>query len=262
VLNYFDVHKPYLPPEPYLTKFAASTRRFHETPMFEGADFTGMTPDQLQRDIDAYDGAIRFVDDAFESLLSELEVRKLRSNTIVIVTSDHGEAFGDHGIYTHRAALYLDEIRVPLIVSWPGRLPARRVHQPVSIAAVPATLLELIGETRPGIFPRRSVAPLWTGEEPAKADEPPIAELAHQPDEPFAGHPVVHGAMRSVVGRQYHLIVHTKFGAELYDWVADPRELNNLVGTPEGVRIAGELSRLLDLRLSKAAGVRRPGARP
>jgi arylsulfatase A-like enzyme len=259
VLNYFDVHKPYLPPEPFLTRFAESKERFDATPMFDGADFPSMTADQRQRDLDAYDGAIRFVDDAFGRLLAELETRDLRTNTVVVVTSDHGESFAEHGIYTHRAALYLQEIRVPLVFSWPDRLPAVRLLQPVSIAAVPATLLEILGASAAHVFPRPSIARFWMGGAVPTDDDLPIAELAHQPDEPFAGHPVVHGAMRSVVTERWQYIVHDKFGPELYDLAQDPKELTNLAGTPEGRRIVGELAAVLDARRSKATAASKPG---
>ncbi len=254
ILNYFDPHKPYLPPEPYLTKFAASRDKFYATAMFDGNDFTQMTSAQMQRDIDSYDGAISFVDQEIDHLLGDLQARGILSNTLVVITSDHGESFGEHGMYTHRNALYLEGIRVPLILSWMGHLPAGvQVKHPVSIAALPATLLETLGQSRPAEFPVPSLVHWWR-EPSLQTEEPtPLSELAHLPEEPFKRHPVVHGAMKSLLSPQYHYIVHDKFGPELYDWVQDPPELNNLIRTPEGKKIAEEFSASLQRMLTAPA---------
>jgi len=268
-LNYFDAHKPYLPPEPFLTKFAASKERFYNTPMFDGSDFTKMTADQLQLDIDSYDGAIAFVDDAIGRLLAGLQVRGALSNTLVVVTSDHGESFGEHGMFTHRNALYLEGIRVPLIFYWPEHLPAGlRVQQPISIAALPATVLEILGDAKQPEFPHPSLVHFWRNPSAQAEGQIPLAELAHMPDEPFKRHPVVHGAMKSLLSPRWHYIVHDKFGAELYNWVQDSAELNNLVGTPEGKKVAEEFSALLQgmltppTRASRGSGPRSSSREP
>ena len=257
VMNYFDVHKPYLPPEPYLTKFAASAEAFHKTTMFDDPDFTKMTPAQLQRDIDAYDGAISYVDDAFGRLIDELRASGVLANTIVVVTSDHGESFGEHGMYTHRNALYLEGIRVPLFVSWPGHVPSgARFTQPVSLTSLPSTLLDLLGDAGQTTFPRPSLTGDWNARSPAGREDGALSELAYQPDEPFAGHPVVHGSMKSLVTSRWHYIVHDKFGEQLYDWRNDPGELQDLIATPEGRQVADTFAQELKRLMS---GASKPG---
>jgi arylsulfatase A-like enzyme len=256
MLNYFDAHQPYLPPEPYLTKFAASKDQFNRTIPFDGSDFTKMTPDQLQHEIDAYDGAINYIDEAFGRLMADLMTAGRATDTLIIVTSDHGESFGEHGMYTHRNALYLEGIRVPLILSWPGHFPSGvQVKQPVSITQVPATILDVLGDSQQTTFHGPSLVNWWKAGGPPVEREPAIAELAHQPDEPFAGHPVVHGSMRSVIDDRWHYIVHDKFGEQLYDWVNDPQELNNMVATPDGRPVA---DRFVALLRTKVAGVNTP----
>lgn len=77
------------------------------------------TIDQL---IDDYDATIRFVDERLGELLRGLEALGLMETALVIITSDHGEAFLDHGIYAgHGLTLYEEEVRVPLIVKFPGK---------------------------------------------------------------------------------------------------------------------------------------------
>ena len=77
----------------------------------------------MKRDIlmarDCYDDCIAFLDDQLGRLLDELRGQGLLDNTVVIITSDHGEAFGDHGLFGHASSLYLDEIGVPLVILSP-----------------------------------------------------------------------------------------------------------------------------------------------
>ncbi|MBC7896710.1 MAG: sulfatase, partial [Cytophagaceae bacterium] len=99
-LNLYDAHLPYDPPAPWDSKFG-----------------TARTP------LDLYDGGIAYMDDALGALFRELASRGVLDRTLVIVSSDHGEAFGEHGLHGHGNSLYRTEIHVPLVVSLPGRVP-------------------------------------------------------------------------------------------------------------------------------------------
>lgn len=229
-MNYFDVHDPYTPPEPYRSKYASTPDPGGLINGFMERYSPSLTPEQIQTEIDAYDGSIAYVDDQIKALFSELEGRGLLENTIVIVTSDHGESFGEHGILQHSASLYLPEIHVPLIVWAPGKVPAgKTVETPVTIAALPSTILSLVNVTDDP-FPGPSLALLISGEAPADWPDP-ISELAQ-----MAGaaqvNPSTHGAMKSVVGAEMQYITHEKFGEELYNWRTDPQETTNLVDEP------------------------------
>src|SRR5690606_4189905 len=101
-LNLFDAHHPYLPPPPFDTLFGPLLPG-RDPGMVEGRTFT---PRELQAEIDAYDGGIAYQDRQLALLLEELERRGELENTIVIVTSDHGEEFGEHGVFTHGNSLY------------------------------------------------------------------------------------------------------------------------------------------------------------
>jgi len=123
-LNYFDAHASGYQPLP----------RYHE---LLGVGSSGR---------DRYDAAIRYLDDEIDRLLSTLRDRDVLDRTIVVVTSDHGEQFGEHGLTGHGNSLYLPVVHVPLLVRYPARLPgARRVSEPVSLRDVPATILGLAG---------------------------------------------------------------------------------------------------------------------
>jgi arylsulfatase A-like enzyme len=90
----------------------------------------------------AYDGEVAFVDHHLGRVLATLREGPLWANTVVIVTSDHGEAFGEHGMIRHGFELWEELVRVPLLVRVPG-LPSHRVAQRRSAIDLVPTVLEL-----------------------------------------------------------------------------------------------------------------------
>jgi len=231
-MNYFDVHDPYTPPEPYRSKYASVPNPGGLINGFMERYHPELTPEQLQSEIDAYDGSISYVDDQIKNLFGELEQRGLFENTIVIITSDHGESLGEHGLLQHSASLYLEEIHVPLIVWGIDNIPAGKViNTPVSLTALPATILSLtnsIEET----FPGPSLSLLLIKDDNAATNWPnPISEVA-QMDGAAEQNPSTHGEMKSVVDAETQYIVHENFGEELYNWRTDPQELSNLINDP------------------------------
>jgi len=249
-LNYFDLHDPYLPPQPFRNKFSSVRNPGGRINSHAGRDFPVLTPAQLQAEIDAYDGAVACVDAAIGKLLSELDKRQLTNDTIVVVTADHGEDFGEHRLLGHGNALYWTTIHVPLALRWPSRVPAGvHIEVPVTNQALPATLMELLGMANQRVFPGPSLARLWQdpGEPPDSAW--PLAELAKQPCNPTFKVPACLGAMKSLVTSQWHFILHEKFGPALYDWRADPGEEHDLSKTPDGQRVVAEfISRLKQIQ--------------
>ncbi|MBK9925998.1 MAG: sulfatase-like hydrolase/transferase [Anaerolineales bacterium] len=244
-INYFDVHDPYTPPEPYRSKYASSPNPGGLINGFMERYHPDLTPEQLQSEIDAYDGSISYVDDQIKALFSELEQRGLSKNTIVILTSDHGESLGEHGLLQHSASLYLNEIHVPLIVWGPGHVPSgKSIDTPVTLTALPSTILSLIGSSNNDPFPGPSLAILMSGDD-VPADWPdPISEVAQ-----FSGaaeqNPSTHGEMKSVIGTEQQYIVHEKFGEELYNWREDPLEENNIISEPSSQTVVDEFRNYL-----------------
>jgi arylsulfatase A-like enzyme len=235
-LNYFDVHDPYGAPRGYLK------------PLWP-----------QQTDIDGYDDGVKYVDDYIGRLMQELGNRGLANNTLVIITSDHGESLGQHHLRTHGKALYWELIHVPLVIWYPGHVPAGvTIGAPVSNAAIPATIVDLLGVAARSSLPPTSLKALWqAGGAPNWPN--PLSELAHNAisdKEDRAARTLVPtastGAMKSLVTPQWQLITHETMGDQLYDWVLDPAESNNFVHTPEGAATAGELkSRLSEVMRPK-----------
>jgi len=235
-INYFDVHEPYQPLDPYRKMFNRADTNAAPPQIDQRINrkehpylyrLSHMSPQDFQHQVDAYDGATYYVDEQIANLFAELEKRGLSQNTLVVLTSDHGECFGDHGLLAHWNALYREVLRVPLIYYWPGRIPAGvRVDKVVSAASLPATVLELAGIKPDVVFPIPSVVQLWQqpGVDPAWPD--PLAEIGLNSDLPES-YPAYQGWLKAIVGPQWHLIVSEKLPPELYDWKADPKELNN-----------------------------------
>ena len=249
-LNYFDVHDPYLPPEPYRSRFAKVKKPGGIINEYVERGNPRLTAEQLQSEVDAYDGAIAYMDEQVRRLLEELAKRGLEKNTLVVFTSDHGEMLGEHGgMLVHRNSLYREVIRVPLIFYQPGTVPAGvRVARPVTNAALPATLLDLIGAGGQSTFPGPSLAEAWRNADARVAWPEPLAEIAQMPFEVMKKYPVYSGWLKSLLNEQWHFIAHQKERAELYDLTNDPGESRNLAATPEGESVAKEFeSRLQTL---------------
>ena len=169
-VHLMDVHEPYRPPAPYNALFSAP-------------DSAGISDDEIraqlramrepgapvpsekirQRIIDLYDGGVRYADKAVGRLLAGLEAHGLSSNTIVIICSDHGEEFWEHGSRSHGATLYSEVLRVPLVMAGPGLPTSAVISDRVRQIDVLPTVLELVGAKNVPRMDGLSVLPLLKG---------------------------------------------------------------------------------------------------
>jgi arylsulfatase A-like enzyme len=192
-------------------------------------------PADMQKLLDLYDAGVRTADWGFGRVLESFVAH--RPNGVVAVTSDHGEGFGEHGMLDHRASVYAEVLRVPLVIAAPGTLPAGvRVRTPVGLQDTGATLLDLAGvETGP-----RSLAPLVRG---APRNEPILA--AAWPDVAWA---IAAGGRHERIWRLYRMgseaLVWSDAGeVELYDLAADPGMRSDLAAArPERAAALRELA--------------------
>jgi arylsulfatase A-like enzyme len=146
LLHFYDPHWHYDPPAEALAHFESEY----------AGDVTGLWQDFSRRDPASfseadlrhlralYDGEIRYTDDQIGRLLEHLEERGLDRGTLVLLTSDHGEEFLEHGAFEHQRTLYEEVIRVPLVVRAPGLAP-RRITQQTSVLDVAPTILDWAG---------------------------------------------------------------------------------------------------------------------
>jgi len=127
-LHLIDPHSPYTPPSDFADKFnrgytgdvkpyPVDTKNKFNAPGFRSYP---LSPEDLTHLIDLYDAEIASTDSEINSFLSGLDALDLRSSTILVVTSDHGEEFHDHDGLEHGETLYEEQLRVPLIITGPG----------------------------------------------------------------------------------------------------------------------------------------------
>ena len=175
-LNYYDAHEPYLPTRAFADRYSSGLppRRFDHIRYWnvEGGidDWGDLSPAEVEAERAAYEAAITGLDADIGALLSELRRRGAAERTIVVITSDHGELFGEHDTHVHGNSIYWRTLHVPLLMSWPGRLPAGlRVADPVSLRDVPATILSLALPGVPGRAPRLAASHRLRGSTCARA---------------------------------------------------------------------------------------------
>jgi arylsulfatase A-like enzyme len=231
VLNYFDLHEPTLPPDHYLHMFTTNAKARIQNVYFDekcaSYDVKPLCDRERQQFVDVYDGSIRYVDGSIQHLLSQLTEQGLLKNTIVVFTSDHGQEFGDHGLYGHGKSLYRQVIQVPLIFWKPGVVPSTvRVPTPVSTTDIAATILDLTAPDGKQALPGQSLAPLWHSSEAATGWPEPISELAEL--HWFVENaPNYNGPVQSIVTPDWHYI--RQEGKDLlFDWKADREEKTDL----------------------------------
>ncbi|MBI3970167.1 MAG: sulfatase-like hydrolase/transferase [Chloroflexi bacterium] len=129
------------------------------------SDGDGFDEEQTARGHAGYYGCVSFVDDKIAEILSVLDELDYAGNTVVIYTSDHGETMGEHDLWGKRT-LYEGSARVPLIVRWPGRLPAgTRISQPVEWVDLFPTLCDIAGTSTPDGLDGHSLIPLLLGDD-------------------------------------------------------------------------------------------------
>lgn len=251
-LNYFDAHDPYVVPEAQFDRFSdlppAERDRIRRTWFPAPPDgWTAQNELQAQVALDTYDGAIAYLDHQVGRLFDELEERGLLENTLVIITNDHGEHFGEHGLYQHGNSLYRQLIDAPLLILGPRAVPAgQRIAGVASLADVPSTMFDLLGLPQPPELPGTTLARFWDEARFPDIDpvQPTLIETGRVflPDQPNSNGPI-----RSVVADGWHYIRYDGLDAEeLFDFENDPLETTDLSQTEAGQAQLPRLRRLLE----------------
>lgn len=234
MLNYYDAHRPYLPPGAWAHRFSSPGVRPHPRYRKENGTDPNPSADRIQGAIDAYDNAIAYLDSEVGRLLDELAERGDIGRTVIIITSDHGEEFFEHGVWDHGNSLYGPSVRVPLVVLLPGEVAAGRVvSTPVTLRDLPATVLDLIAPGDSAPFPGRSLAVDWSGPVDTRSPEPVLIGVRQVPRQPVE-YPVTRGNLASVViGELRYLRNLGDNREEVYHQIDDPIERRNLIDHPE-----------------------------
>jgi len=222
-VHYMDPHEPWVAPSELLARF--------RTPDLPLDGVSGM--------VARYDAEIAFTDQQLGALFDALDRLGLARDTVVAVTADHGEGLMDHGELHHGTQLYEEQLRVPLLVRFPRRLPAGRVVEgPVSLLDLVPTLLALLGVEPAAGDPMqgRNLVPVMEGRE---ALDPALPLFLFRPD-----NTEVPGEQYAVRQGDWKLIRGPGELRELFHLGADPREREDRSAV-EAERVAA-LERELD----------------
>jgi choline-sulfatase len=219
-LHLYDPHDPYEPPEPYASRYAGRP----------------------------YDGEVAYADEQVGRLQAELLRLGMQRDTLLIVTSDHGEGLGEHGENVHGFFVYQSTLHVPFLARGPGIAPGTRLAVTARSVDVLPTALELLGVPRPaGLKLRgRSLAGALSGRErPAEAASYAEALL-----------PLLHygwSDLRSLREGRWKYVEAPR--PELYDLQQDPGESHDLAGTEPGRAEALRAALMLQMQEERTAAV-------
>jgi arylsulfatase A-like enzyme len=228
-------HDPYLPPDPFKRHFNPSNnmRSFKTQQSIKEESYKYLfnylrLPKDMQPDIDLmrdyYDEFIRYCDKQFENFMNELNKRNLLDNTLIILSSDHGESF-EHGYFTHGGPFLYEQVtHIPLIIKEPGKQVGRVVDSLVEQVDIPATVLDLAGIEVPSWMEGRSLVPLMRGE---SLSARPAFSMNFE-ENPSRGHTIMNGSIAVWEG-DYKLIHYLgKNESLLFNLRHDPDELVNI----------------------------------
>lgn len=248
-LEFNEPHDTYGPPPPFDTMFGPTDKGAElMREMQSGVLGTGVSrydyeslskdPDVLEQAIRLYDGEIAYVDHALGRLFDRMAREGYLESTVVVVTADHGENFGEHGVYFCHTFLYENSVHVPLLMRYPREItPGTTVSVPVELIDIYPTVLDLAGVPTAGapLDGSSLMGPIRTG-----VGKPYLFTESRFYHPSFARYknyrlyvPGVEGKWRSVRHGDLKLIrIPTLAGVEweLYDLAKDPVEKVNLTG--------------------------------
>lgn len=256
-VHYWDPHSPYIPPRPFLSRFAPERNSSRPS----------------KQVIRLYDGEIAFVDSEIGRLFAALKKRDLEENTLVVVTSDHGEGLFQHDHISHSINIYEEAVRVPLLLRWPHRIVQGQVcNAPVELLGLAPTILDMLGVKWNGCpFEGQSLAAALRGESQLDLARPVYLYRQHYKGDyqTFFRRRYKYGIEKLVPGKVW--MKGEKFGIragtwkyiegleegtkELFDLSADPGELTNLyTGFPKkAAELASQLEQFKQSHISEKA---------
>jgi arylsulfatase A-like enzyme len=185
--------------------------------------------------VDLYDTEITFADAQFQRVLDAIDAHGLAERTVVVLASDHGEAFGEHDTWGHSSTLYEEEMRPMLFLRVPG-LRGRRIDGNVSLLDLAPTLIELSGQRMTRTTSAESLVPIMMGERAIDPDRTILAELLPDGLHPYDVKVLRRGSTK--------LMWWSRDGRiQLFDLAHDPGERDDLSDDrpTEAARLLGEL---------------------
>jgi arylsulfatase len=245
-VNIYDPHPPFIPPRVYAERFDPEKMpgpHFRESDLAHQARLKAIDFQDDVRTPEGHDAKtkqalyyamIAQIDDQFARILDALEETGQRDNTVIVFTSDHGEALGDHGLMYKGCRFYEGLVRVPLIFAWPGHFRAGlRGDGLVELLDMTATIVELAGLDQPEYMQGQSLLPILRGEAPpGRGREFVRSEYFDALDTSFTGGTGTFATMYR--DARFKLSLYHGLGlGELYDLASDPWEFDDLWDHPD-----------------------------
>lgn len=249
-LHYMDPHYPYDPPSiPTEERVAVD----HVQVM---SGVCGHAAPERQKLVHAYEAETEFWDRGFGRLVNDLKSAGLWDTSVIVLWSDHGEEFWEHGDWEHGQSLHNELLHIPLIIRLPGQTEGRRIPQPVSLLDVMPTLLDLCELRRPAGLRGRSLGPLLKMR-PSRG----IAPFKVYLEGPYRG-----AIRKGLMTSRYKLIYNTYQGTfSLYDLHSDPGEqhdIHGMPGAPDTSAVEAELREWCEEMLDVMAPYRKAKPEP
>ena len=287
-VNYLEPHLPYNPPEPARSRFLSPgtdraaverLRHFrHPDEVRYVLGLGGLKAGDTRILSDLYDGEISYVDERVGDLAGFLRRRGLLDETVLVITSDHGEAIGDHGFLDHKMNVFDELLRIPLVVRFPAAVQAgQRIREPVMLQDLFPTLLGLAGippegGRARGPEPRESLVLPGIGAlardavRAAPGSGSPGPVLASEFARPIQFLEIIQARFPTArIGPWDRALVAYRRGSEKLHWASDGRHLLfDLASDPgETVDLAAKHpDRVAALAAEVESWLKRPSARP
>ena len=248
-LHVFPPHDPYLPPKPYVGHFGDTDRFNTHNKQKKLASIHSEYDLDKQADIDIlrkrYDEYILYSDKQFELLLSRLNESIDMSNTIIVLTSDHGQSFTNGFLGHNGPHLYESMIRVPLIIKLPEETQGKTIHMPIEQIDIAPTILDLNHIPAPDWIEGRSLLPLIKGN---KIEARPIFSMQLDKNKVFEKS-ITKGTI-AILDGNFKLVYYldTK-NTLLFNIYADPEETHNIA--EEKPEISHRLLAIIQKELEK-----------
>ena len=273
--SFFKPHASYTVPEPYDTMFdrveiplprQVTLEEIQRLPLpvqkqiLRGRPQYGMDRARLQWIYRSYYASVAMVDDEVGRILDALRESGQEANTIIVFSTDHGDQLLEHGL-EGKNLFFEASVRVPFLISFPGRVKPARYAELIEMVDVLPTLLELCGLTVPARIQGRSFAPLLAGGRYTPREfvfaenvipeviNSGILDLPFVPGQGVGG--IRHPDAKMIRTARWKMNYYSGHGGELYDLASDPGEERNLyTDAGQRARLSELKARLLDFLIT------------
>ena len=257
-VNYMDAHRPHMPPPPFDTlypgKNASIDTSFNNRMSEEIMTLKrNITEEEKNHLISQYDGSIAYLDSQIGELIDRIKNIGLYESSLIIITSDHGEAFGERNLMEHGVSVYQDQDYVPLIIKFPNAEEGLIADDVVNSVDLMPTILDVTGYEIPEDIQGVSVLRLKNG------NTRKVISESYPNKYLLSWHARFHRIERAIISWPHKFISSTAGKKELYDLSKDPDEKVDLYRPAD--RISGELELQLNERLKSNAVKSSPPAK-